>query len=951
MSLTIKNITVKNFMSVGNVSQAVNFDTKEVTLVLGENLDLGGTDSGSRNGTGKSQPLSALVLTPSGWRKMGDLHVGDKVIAHDGTTTTINGVYPQGKLKTYKVTFADGRSTRASGDHLWSVYSNRWYKKNDLSAKTKVLTTDRIAGKLSKYTMPSGKKNSCAYMYAPLPSGVEFETKELSINPWLLGFLLGDGCMSKKCGLGFSSADAELIENATNILKNEHNLNIHKLQGIYDYGITGIGRGNLHPLRILLDEYNLNGLTSSDKFIPTVYKNASRQQRLEILQGLFDSDGTVDRRTGTPSFTSTSYQLASDVAYIVRSLGGLASVSVKQPTSVNHSVAYTVSVRTNFSKDLFTLSRKKELVKENYQYKNQLRARFDSIVEDGYEECQCISIDHPSSLYITDDFVVTHNTTIVNALSYALYGVALTNIKKDNLINKINSKGMLVTVSFEKNGVEYRIERGRKPNVLKFVVDGHEHIADNTDESQGDSRETQRAIELVIGMGHTMFKHLVALNTYTEPFLSLKSNEQRQIIEELLGITILSEKAELLKEQIRAIKEEISTETTKIETIKASNDRIQQSINAIAKKQKLWEQQHTQALDELAMQIARLETINIDQEIQLQRDLELWLSKRRDIDTISSAISKQSAVLSREEAAHQKLSSELHILRSHKCHSCGQDIHDDKHTSMLHLKEKQVNDSAELIQVYKKEIEALTIKLDEIGTVSSQPSVFYSNLEEALNHKNTLDMLETNLVKKSEEENPYTDQISELQNSAVQVIDWTAVNELNKIKDHQEFLHKLLTNKDSFVRKRIIDQNLAFLNQRLSFYLDKIGLPHIVEFQNDLSVIITQLGQDLDFDNLSRGERNRVILSMSWAFRDVWESLYHSINLVFIDELIDSGLDLVGVEMSISLLKKMMRERNKSVFLISHREELSSRVNRILHVIKENGFTEYQPDVEFSSIV
>ena len=190
------------------------------------------------------------------------------------------------------------------------------------------------------------------------------------------------------------------------------------------------------------------------------------------------------------------------------------------------------------------------------------------------------------------------------------------------------------------------------------------------------------------------------------------------------------------------------------------------------------------------------------------------------------------------------------------------------------------------------------------------------------------------------------EQITELKDTAIQEVSFDLLNELTKVKDHQDFLYKLLTNKDSFVRKKIIEQNLAYLNQRITYYLSKIGLPHIVEFQNDLTVIITQLGQDLDFDNLSRGERNRLILSMSWAFRDVWESLYHSINLLFIDELVDSGMDSAGVESSIGILKKMTRERQKNVFLISHRDDLTSRVNHVLKVIKENGFTSYSNDVE-----
>jgi DNA repair exonuclease SbcCD ATPase subunit len=134
----------------------------------------------------------------------------------------------------------------------------------------------------------------------------------------------------------------------------------------------------------------------------------------------------------------------------------------------------------------------------------------------------------------------TGKTTIVNALSYAIYGNALTNIKRDNLINKINGKGMLVTIDFEKDGVEYSIHRGRKPNVLKFTVNGTEQEPTDQDEAQGDSRETQKEIETLFGMSHDMFKHILALNTYTEPFLASKPNDQRMIIEQLLGITLLS---------------------------------------------------------------------------------------------------------------------------------------------------------------------------------------------------------------------------------------------------------------------------------------------------------------------------------------------------------------------------------------------------------------------------
>jgi DNA repair exonuclease SbcCD ATPase subunit len=226
--------------------------------------------------------------------------------------------------------------------------------------------------------------------------------------------------------------------------------------------------------------------------------------------------------------------------------------------------------------------------------------------------------------------------------------------------------------------------------------------------------------------------------------------------------------------------------------------------------------------------------------------------------------------------------------------------------------------------------------------------MFYDKESDAIHHQATVDSLVKQLVAKAAEQDPYTEQIAEMQTTALEEVSYDVINELTNLKEHQEFLLKLLTNKDSFIRKRIIDQNLSYLNARLGQYLDRIGLPHTVKFQNDLSVSITELGRDLDFDNLSRGERNRLILSLSWAFRDVWESLYQPINLLFIDELIDSGMDSNGVENSLSILKKMSREANKSIWLVSHKDELAGRVNNTLHVVKENGYTSYNTDIDIT---
>jgi DNA repair exonuclease SbcCD ATPase subunit len=541
----------------------------------------------------------------------------------------------------------------------------------------------------------------------------------------------------------------------------------------------------------------------------------------------------------------------------------------------------------------------------------------------------------------------TGKTTIVNALSYALYGQALTNIKKDNLINKINGKNMLVTVEFEKDGKLYRIERGRKPNVLKFYID--EQIVEDgdvEDEGQGDSRETQKDIDELIGMSHDMFKHILALNTYTEPFLSMKANEQRVIIEQLLGITLLSEKAENLKEQIRITKDEIVQESARIDAIKKSNDKIQESIDSLKLKQSAWQRQRDADISKIQKAIDELAGVDVDSEIAQHELVKVYDEQAALIKSLNKEKATLETALMQADKTVQKYKKEVERLEHKTCPACEQELHDHKHEEMAKTAQTHLDEATIYLNNVATQLEAILHELATIGDINGRPNTFYDTLNEAYNHRSNLESLAIQLKNKQDETDTYQEQIVELENTALQEVTWDAVNSLNLMKEHQEFLLKLLTSKDSFIRKKIIDQNLAYLNNRLTYYLDKVGLPHTVVFQNDLTVEITQLGQDLDFDNLSRGERNRLILGLSWAFRDVWESLYQNINLLFIDELIDSGMDANGVENSLSILKKMARERNKNIYLISHRDELVGRVNNVLKVVKENGFTSYANDVE-----
>jgi len=235
----------------------------------------------------------------------------------------------------------------------------------------------------------------------------------------------------------------------------------------------------------------------------------------------------------------------------------------------------------------------------------------------------------------------TGKTTIINALSYALYGNALSNIRKDNLVNKTNSKGMLVSLDFSVGSQEYRIERGRKPNVLKFYVNNEDLSA--TDDAQGDSRETQEAIERILGMSHDMFKHILALNTYTEPFLSLKANDQRTIIEQLLGITQLSERADRIRELNRETKDSITQEEMRIRAEQEANKRIEEQIESLKRRQVLWQKKYNSDLAYLVAQYDDLMRIDIAVELAAHQALAVWSEKKTQYDAQIKLVAAQRA--------------------------------------------------------------------------------------------------------------------------------------------------------------------------------------------------------------------------------------------------------------------------------------------------------------------
>ena len=415
-------------------------------------------------GTGKAQPLTSNVLVPGGWKQMGDIEVGDKVMTPDGGTANVVGVFPQGDQPVYKITLSDGSVTRATGEHLWRAKSVAGSR-----GKWRTVTTDEMIS-TGLYRPSSG---ACKWRL-PHPT-VDRDAVDLPIHPYVIGALLGDGALTGGTP-SFASADWECVQRVGDLIKD---LNVHPVLVPGDesakcrsYSLSKIsdtssvccikgcerrryarmmcsrhydraryrgdmntdspllyGRTNLltHRLRQL----GIMGLRGDAKFVPESYMHASYEQRLELLKGLMDTDGSWS--SGSGDFASKSFQLATDVANLVRSLGGYASCRKgKSSWTVNGVKKFGVVYRTFFNIPVnpFYMNRKRELWADNGQ--NQRRVKF--IEPDGVEEVQCILLDSEDHLYITDDYIVTHNTNAsaasMDALdAYPLLVVTLAGIK------------------------------------------------------------------------------------------------------------------------------------------------------------------------------------------------------------------------------------------------------------------------------------------------------------------------------------------------------------------------------------------------------------------------------------------------------------------------------------------------------------------------------------------
>lgn len=417
-------------------------DSKEVTIVKGP------------SGSGKAQPLYSKIYTPSGPITMGEAKVGVEVCTPDGKSAFIDGVFPQGIKDYYRVHFSDKTFVDCCGEHLWKVFTinDRCSDYRHGTGRFTIAQTKEMVGSILK----KGKKN----YKLPVTKPVYYIKRLLPLEPYLLGTLLGDGGMTGTSTM-FASKDFEIIEhirNSVSIYGLEVNPTKATLEGrAYDYTIAQPNRQG-QPSNYVTQATREMGLRckSEFKFIPKDYLYSSLEDRVALLQGLMDTDGTVDKKSGCPSLSTSSPKLRDDFCELVRSLGGIATVSIKKTKYLDSFI-----ITINLPNDIlpFRLTRKAELVKLKTKY---LTPRFITEIEYiGEIEQQCISIDSEEHLYLTDNHVVTHNTYCALAKALDLLG---TYYKQIILVKS------LTTVPEEELGsLPGTVERKLDPYIMSYT--------------------------------------------------------------------------------------------------------------------------------------------------------------------------------------------------------------------------------------------------------------------------------------------------------------------------------------------------------------------------------------------------------------------------------------------------------------------------------------------------
>jgi DNA repair exonuclease SbcCD ATPase subunit len=561
-----------------------------------------------------------------------------------------------------------------------------------------------------------------------------------------------------------------------------------------------------------------------------------------------------------------------------------------------------------------------------------------------------IIFENGVSTFITGENLDTNSrngcgkTGILNAIVYAIYDKPFDNIGLPRLINSTNAaKNTLMEVeyTFAKGEDIYVIhrKRGESHGVTLF-----ENGLDITPDSVN---ETDALIERIYGRSYDLFTRVVVFAGNTTPFLELPVSLQRAHIEELFNITVLSEKAVKLKKVIQNTESDIKVEEALLKERETTLKLRKAKLSEFEQKVITWEEQTASKLVDYRAQLASVEGIDFTQERE-------WFEKRSDLNKRIAQMNNSKASLLRTKARQEKEINQLLAQQEHlqndKCPFCLQNMADAP-SKIIEIENKLLELATDFDKT-ESDLEQIEVQLStaqqELDEVVK--NITYDNLPALLNTLENVTSLQMKVKELEHAFNPYFETFEQLEAETLEAIDYSRLDELKSESEHNHFLLKLLIDKNSFIRRRIISRTIPFLNLQMNNYSRALGLPHVIEFKDDMTCSVSQYSQERDFGNLSSGEKKRVNLSMSLAFRDVMHHLHAKDSLLFVDE-IDASLDTIGVEDVVNLLKRKTKEDNLSTWVIMHRDGIENKFDRNLTIRKHLGFSEMIWNNESKEIV
>ncbi len=524
-------------------------------------------------------------------------------------------------------------------------------------------------------------------------------------------------------------------------------------------------------------------------------------------------------------------------------------------------------------------------------------------------------------------------TSIINAICYALYNKPFDSISLQRLINSTNATKntlMEVRLIFEKGGVEYEIYRARGEEYRIEIRKDGEDITPGKGVTECDA-----LIEDIVGISYDLFTKTVIFSGNSPAFLQLPIHQQRNQIEELFNITMLSEKAQLLKDKIRQTEGDIKVAEAVCAQQQVAIDVHAKHIKEAKQRVARWNTQTQAEIAGIEETLATLATVDFDTE-KLLHDERSKL--KQEGAYLAAKLAPKKKDLQQLNKDLERLMGEEEHLKDAKCPYCSQNYADAQ--SKLAAVLESIEQKGAVAITLTGEVEGLetqaTEKKQKLAEVEG--AIKHQDLDDLLKARENVAALKTKLSQLKTATNPHEEALAELEAEKIDAVDTKKVDDLRRRLDHQNFLLKLLTDKNSFLRRRIINQTIPFLNNRLNHYTRTLGLPHVVKFDADMSCTVSEFGRELDFGNLSAGEKKRVNTAMALAFRDVLHHLHAKTNILLIDEL-DGALDQNGIDSVVRILKEKSRDEDMSVFVISHHPSISGRLDRNLIIRKENGFS------------